>query len=601
MWSSRLFWKLFLVYVGLNLALTIGFLVIGMSTQRREIDQQVRQRLLDSAVLLGSHVQDDMQTVLSPQTDAAERESSRSALQTLVKKLSSRTETRMTLVDAEGNVLADSDRDPRTMLNHANRAELVQAAETGEGTAIRQSPTLGIEMYYLALPVETKHGRAFVRLAVRMDTINQRLEIVRRYLWLLAIVFAAIASAVTYAVVGKIIHPLAQLTERAQAIASGKDEAPVPVVNRDEVGLLSESFNRMQSQLAKRFEQLRENNQQMSTVLGSMDEGIIAIDASENILLANDASMRLLDFSLDGHRGRPLLEVVRSRPLHEIARNCLESGSSVQTEFEASGQVRRDLAVRAALLPGEPAAGAVIVLHDISELRRLENLRQEFVANVSHELKTPLASIKAYAETLRLGALEDKDNNMRFVVQIEEQAERLHQLILDMLQIARVESGDAAFEITQVPIGQIVESCIAQHTNSAQKKQIRLEVQPPDQLLCALADEDGARAILDNLISNAIKYTPENGNVTIAWRAEDEFVCIEVQDSGIGIAPKDQSRVFERFFRVDKARSRELGGTGLGLSIVKHLSQAFGGSVVLQSKVGQGCTFRVRLPVPESV
>jgi two-component system phosphate regulon sensor histidine kinase PhoR len=227
----------------------------------------------------------------------------------------------------------------------------------------------------------------------------------------------------------------------------------------------------------------------------------------------------------------------------------------------------------------------------------LENLRQEFVANVSHELKTPLASIKAYAETLRLGAMNDPDNNLRFVHQIEDQSERLHQLILDLLQIARVESGEAAFEITEVPIGPVVDDCVAQHTEAAQRKQISLVVEPSKEELCVRADEDGLRAILDNLVGNAIKYTPPDGRVTIRWARDELFARLEVEDTGIGIAPQDQTRVFERFFRVDKARSREMGGTGLGLSIVKHLSQSFGGSVMLISALGSGSTFQVRLPL----
>lgn len=237
-----------------------------------------------------------------------------------------------------------------------------------------------------------------------------------------------------------------------------------------------------------------------------------------------------------------------------------------------------------------------MVLHDITELRRLENLRREFVANVSHELKTPLASITAYAETLRLGAMDDRENNMRFLVRIEDQAERLHQLILDMLQIARVESGEEAFDITQVLIRRRVDGCCARNLEPAQRKQIDLSIEAPEEDLTVLADEDGLDTILDNLIGNAIKYTPEGGRVYVRWRDNNDYVELEVQDTGVGIAPEHQTRVFERFYRVDKARSRELGGTGLGLSIVKHLCQAFGGSVTLKSVEGEGCTFRIRLP-----
>jgi two-component system phosphate regulon sensor histidine kinase PhoR len=354
----------------------------------------------------------------------------------------------------------------------------------------------------------------------------------------------------------------------------------------------------MQSELSNRFRQLRENNEQMSTVLGSIQEGIIAVDANENVVLANDASKHLLSFTTDDELGRPLLEAVRSRRLRELVQQCLRVSETVQAELESVGDMRHDLAVTATRLPGDPVPGCVLVLHDVTELRRWENLRQEFVANVSHELKTPLASIKAYAETLRLGALNDPDNNERFVSRIEEQAERLNQLIMDMLQIARVESGDKAFEITHVSLSKVVEDCVQQFSPSAKRKNIELIINPDGaQPTSVKAEEDGLRTILDNLVSNAIKYTPEGGNVTIRWAEMDSFVNLEVQDTGIGIPEEHRTRVFERFYRVDKARSRELGGTGLGLSIVKHLCQAFGGSVELTGRAGGGSSFQVRLPM----
>ena len=239
----------------------------------------------------------------------------------------------------------------------------------------------------------------------------------------------------------------------------------------------------------------------------------------------------------------------------------------------------------------------VCPLRDVTELRRLESLRRDFVANVSHELKTPLSSIKAYAETLCQGALEDPVNRLHFVQQIEEQAERLHQLILDVLSLARIESGRQAFEIKAVSLATVVQSCIDRHRDNAGAKQITLECEPRRDAVHVRADAEGVRQILDNLIDNAIKYTPERGRVTIRWHVEEPMGVVQVQDSGIGIAAKDEPRIFERFFRVDVARSRELGGTGLGLSIVKHLAQFFGGTVGFRSEPGAGSTFEVRLPL----
>jgi two-component system phosphate regulon sensor histidine kinase PhoR len=267
----------------------------------------------------------------------------------------------------------------------------------------------------------------------------------------------------------------------------------------------------------------------------------------------------------------------------------------VTTEFDSPGRVRRRLALRATRLPGTPCPGVVLVLHDMTELRRLESLRREFVANVSHELKTPLAAIKGYAETLRLGAVHDPEHNLHFVRRIEEQADRLHQLILDILQVARIESGQEAFELRPVLVGAVVADAAAQFAEAATAKQIALATEVACPEAAVWADEEGLRTILNNLVDNALKYTPAQGQVVIRAAANGTRVRLEVHDTGIGIDEKDQARIFERFYRVDKARSRE-GGTGLGLSIVKHLALAFGGTVSVASQPDRGSTFCVELP-----
>ncbi len=262
-----------------------------------------------------------------------------------------------------------------------------------------------------------------------------------------------------------------------------------------------------------------------------------------------------------------------------------------------AGDDNRVLGVNATCLQGEPSTRFILVLQDVTELRRPESLRQEFVANVSHELKTPLSSIKAYAETLLGGAINDQQNNVKFVQSIEEQAARLHELILDLLSLARVESGQKTFDIRAVKLASAVQSCLAEYQAAANSKGINLKTTGTLPDLQVRADEEGIRQILNNLIDNAVKYTPAGGEVTVGWRAEGPLAVIEVRDTGIGIAAEYLPRVFERFYRVDRARSRELGGTGLGLSIVKHLAQSFGGSVSVESRRGEGSVFTVKLPL----
>jgi two-component system phosphate regulon sensor histidine kinase PhoR len=241
------------------------------------------------------------------------------------------------------------------------------------------------------------------------------------------------------------------------------------------------------------------------------------------------------------------------------------------------------------------------VLHDVTDLRRLENLRREFVSNVSHELKTPLAAISAYTETLLDGALDDPAINRVFVSRIEEQSERLNTLIIDLLELARVETDDHAFELEPVNVGAALQESINEHLNIAESKSLTLTGVSRSESVWTLADPGGLRTIIDNLMDNAINYTPAGGSVTVRWSLVEEWVCIDVVDTGVGIAKEHQGRIFERFFRVDRARSREVGGTGLGLSIVKHLCHVFGGDIKVQSRLGQGSTFSVRLPAATPV
>lgn len=392
------------------------------------------------------------------------------------------------------------------------------------------------------------------------------------------------------------VRPLRQLSESAQKIANVDDDLSLPNENRDEVGFLGFVLNQMQRRLSRRVDQLKENSERLTTVLGSMVEGVIAVRPDGALILANEASRNLLDITTLDPIGRRLLEVNRCLAVHEAVEEAFRNVAPVQREFESTGPTRRVLSLRATRLPGAPCPGVMVVLHDVTELRRLENLRRELVANVSHELKTPLALIKTDAENLRLGAINDPDNNLNFVRRIEEQADLLNQMILDLLQLARVESGSQVFEITDVSIADVVLDCMEYYVELAHAKGVSITSACPPDPVFAWADEEGVRTILSNLIDNAVKYTPAGGSVVVSWRADENMAVIEVQDTGIGIAAKDQSRVFERFYRVDKARSRERGGTGLGLAIVKNYVQRLGGSVALESSIGVGSKFQVRLP-----
>lgn len=592
---SRLTLKLVLVYAVANLILAILYVQLAAMWQKDEVVNQVEKRLHDTAVVLRSHVADYV------------AKGDRANLQRLVKELASQTAykgdaVRFTVVDGSGQVLADSHEQPERMKNHRrpppyDRKELDDAWAEGFGKAQRHSDTLKIDMFYLALPVDEGGDRAtLARVAVPVDSINKQVATLTRVLWGAAAIACVVALALTLVIGTRILQPLTELTHAAKAVAGGHYDQRIPLGERDELGTLARAVDDMRRELTRQVSQLRENSQRLETVLSSMDDGVLAVDLEQRILFANQASRELLGIEASSIVERPLLEVTRHLAVREAVAAAMQQDAPFESEFETSGANRRHLALHAIRLPGEPCQGVLVVLYDVTNIRRLEDLRREFVANVSHELKTPLSSIKAYAETLRLGAINDAENNLAFVQCIEEQAERLHQLILDLLHLARVESGREAFDIREVALADIINRCVPTYRKRAEAKNLQVEVDMPDGSVMVRADEEGVITILDNLVSNAIQYTPAGGRVDIRCRLEQHDAILEVEDTGIGIAQPEQERVFERFYRVDTARSRELGGTGLGLAIVKHLTQALGGVLSLTSEPGKGSTFRIHFP-----
>lgn len=381
-------------------------------------------------------------------------------------------------------------------------------------------------------------------------------------------------------------------------VSTGEFEGRIPAEQRFLIEPLAESVDKMQEYLRTRFAELQAHRNQLRTVLDSMAEGVIAVDSGQRVILLNDAACRLFRLQHASAVGRPLWELVRSANLQQWVTEALGTNEPVGGEMELLAPMSRMLSVRAAGLPGDSAGGAIVVASDISQLRRLESVRQEFVANASHELKTPLASIKACIETLLDGAIDDVDVRVRFLQTVSEQSDRLDRLVRDLLSLTRIESEGMQTDLHPVQLDAIVSVCHERHRQNAERKRMRLVTEPPGEPMVVLGDEEALEQILDNLIDNAIKYTNEGGSVTIRWLEQDGGCRLEVEDTGIGIPQTHLPRIFERFYRVDRARSRELGGTGLGLSIVKHLVQALGGTISVTSHLGVGTLFAVQLGRP---
>ncbi len=599
MWSSRLFWKLFLSFSAVSL-LTIALLlgILSARQQRNAVARQ-RQRLAEAAERLEAELTDEL------------ADGNRQALQQHVVRCSRLLGLRITVVNTDGTVLAESTcrslREVAELENHRDRIEFVQAASRGQGASERFSATLGSRLLYTAVRVDRSDGPVgFIRTSASMDRMRLPGDSVRG-IAVPAVTGAILVSAmVSWFLAARMVTPLRRLTEAAEKMARGRYEPPSLLPAPPELQDLTESFDRMIRHLQRRESALRDSTERLSTVLEGMAEGVIALDDRDRILLANTAAGRLLNFSPASVQGRPLVEVVRSRSVHDaIAQGSGQEGHSTETaeiEFgEEDEQVRR-ISLQRITLSSETETRCILVLHDVTELRRLESVRREFVANVSHELRTPLSSIQAYTETLLSGALDDDANRRRFLERIDEQAQRLQELIQDLLSIARIESGRQEYHLRDIRLHDLAGACVRDRQQLADRCGVRLQMEDGGDDVCVKADDSGLRQILDNLISNAIQYTPEGGRVTVGCRqrptAADREAEAElwVADTGIGIPPEDLPRVFERFYRVERSRSRHPGGTGLGLAIVRHLVQAFGGTVEVTSKPGQGTRFLVRLP-----
>jgi two-component system, OmpR family, phosphate regulon sensor histidine kinase PhoR len=396
----------------------------------------------------------------------------------------------------------------------------------------------------------------------------------------------------------RFVRPFHELTDGAKRIAEGEYGHSIHGGVWGESRSLAKTFNAMSKRLAMQFAQLEADRTQLRTILDGMVEGVLAVDADQRVLFANDQAGRLLDFSAETAVGRAFWEISRQPQLQAVVQGSIVGTRAQRIELDWKGPVQRNLAIYAAPLPNDtPQQGAVMVVHDVSELRRLERLRQDFVANVSHELKTPLSVIKACIEALMDGAVDDPNARKPFMEQISDQAERLHALILDLLSLARIESGEEMLDFTNVPLLDLVQECLERHQARADAKGLTLRGNPEKiEKVDIWADEEALSQILDNLIDNAVKYTKPGSWIEVSWSSSPEYVVIDVRDNGPGIPERDLPRIFERFYRVDKARSRELGGTGLGLAIVKHLVQCMHGTVKASSQLGHGTTFTLTLP-----
>ena len=525
-----------------------------------------------------------------------------SSLNSLSRDLGIKTKTRITIIDLSGQVLGDSDEEPSRMDNHADRPEFITALQGETGMAVRFSNTLEEQMMYLAVPIIREDKLSGVaRISIPITFIEQALRTIEFKIGGVGLAVALLAAGISLMVSRRISHPLEQMKHSAESIARGDWKKPLSV-NSDsvEISALSNALNQMALQLEDRIKTITNQSNESEAVLSSMVEGVLAVDAAENIIRLNKAAGKLLEIKPDSAEGRPIHEVVRNSLLREFIERTLSGIENVETDLTIGNQNEIFLQAHGAVLKDmqEKSIGAVIVLNDVTRLRRLETVRKDFVANVSHELKTPITLIKGFVETLQQGALEKREEAERFLDIMSKQVERLNAIIEDLLSLSRLEqgSGKSAISMEKTKVLQILESAIRDCESKLLEKKISIQLNCSNELEVFANSPLLNQAVL-NLVDNALKYSEQGEKITVEAFVTGTEIVIEVQDWGCGIGSEHLPRLFERFYRIDQARSRQMGGTGLGLAIVKHIVQEHGGSVSVNSTLGKGSRFSIHLPI----
>ncbi|OPH46768.1 PAS domain-containing sensor histidine kinase [Paenibacillus ferrarius] len=529
------------------------------------------------------------------------------AYSTQVKRIKEATYERLTFVRADGKVLGDSDQQPEQMDNHLSRPEIAEAAAQGVGYTTRYSDTLKEKMLYAAIAVknDSQVTTGFLRISMSLAQVDKSV----RSLWYFLIIGLAIlfliAGLVSYRIAKGITHPIEKMTKVAQQITNMNYESRVPAYSNDEVGQLGQAINRMSESLQLQMARIQENERRLQGVMENMMSGIMMIDRDERITLLNPSAEYILGFSSQELLGKRYNEAKQQLDFTKLIQECIETREPIRDEMIFYYPAERILDIHLSPIAHEDEewSGVLIVIHDITAVRRLERMRSEFVANVSHELKTPIAAVKGFAETLLAGALNDKETAVSFLQIIFDESERLNRLIGDILELSKIESKRIPMNFSPIYLPEFLERSLSVLRKEAEKKHIELTMQVDDDVYIE-ADEDRLRQIIINLLSNGISYTHDGGKVKVRVEPLDmnadgdyERLRLIVSDTGMGIPKKDLPRIFERFYRVDKARSRSSGGTGLGLSIVKHLVELHKGTIRVDSEVGIGTKFTIELPV----
>ena len=585
MLRSPFFRRLFIPYLVL-ICIAIAGVGFFSALRLRETYLQSRRQALHDQVLL-------MAPLVYPNLRADRIDE----LNEQVHALGQRLNCRLTVVASGGLVLADNWADPATMEDHSDRPEIISAASQGETFQTRHSDTIHEDMLYLASRVPGADGGAhFLRIAVPTKDLARQLRLLYTGVGGLAVAAMFATAGIGFLFARRHTEPILDLTDVAQDISRGRLNRRSDSQQAGEMGTLAHALNSMADSMQRVLGQASKDKAELLTILASMSEGVIATDAQQNIRVVNKAAAELFGFDADEVRGKPLWQVIRIDQVIKAADEVLVSGE--RKLLEAGLINSRHLEVCLCRFPIEgPPAGLVLVGHDTTQSVRYQELRKEFVANVSHELRTPLTVIKGFIETLQDGAMGDANRAREYLATIVRHTDQLTNLVSDLLELSKLESQPDLPRAVSVDLATSVRKSVDLIMPAAQRKGQSLTMDVK-RLPLVVGNPDYLERAIANLIDNAIKYTPDRGEIRVAARSNGSNVIVEVTDNGLGIPAEDIPRIFERFYRVDRSRSREMGGTGLGLSIVKHVVQVHGGTVEVNSTLGQGSTFRLKLPIP---
>ena len=587
--KKRLLWQ---IYPAFLIITALGLLLISLnvSTILKNFYYNEKHSQLEKMANLG----------LSSMLDAVEA-TDHSTIQQLCSQMGAVSQIRYTMIDLNGKVLGDSDEVPEEMVNHFDRPEFQTALAGRVGSRVRSSETLSQEMMYVAVPVKNANNNivAVLRTSVATPELQAAMKSVYHDMIRYGVMIAVLLAVLSLLFSWKLSRPLNLLRQGAERFAAGDLNHRLAVSESQEIGALADSMNKMAGQLDERIRTIVAQKNEQQAVLSSMIEGVMAVSVDGSVLSLNNAAAEMLAESVDQAVGRSVEEVVHNTELQRFVRRALNSDEPAEAQLvlHESNRSEQHLQVHGTLLTGdEGKAGVLIVMNDVTHIRRLEQIRRDFVANVSHELKTPVTSIKGFIETLLDGAMNNPEDSRRFLEIIARQTDRLNSIIDDLLTLSRVEQKSERAELTMEPVKlkSIMNAAVSLCEIKAAGKNIHIQVDC-DESVQVNANASLLEQAIVNLVDNAIKYSDAGSEVRIEVVPDDGQVCISVHDQGCGIAKDHLPRLFERFYRVDKARSRSLGGTGLGLAIVKHIVQSHRGKVTVESVLGKGSTFKVFL------